>query len=173
MGTDQGCVVWKGPEDRPRIRWRRWEGVGWTEERKEQTKDKKSARWRGGNPGSKSSERRKNDQDGRVREVGESGALYRATQRPQDPKSGNGRERMDGKGEILPGGRRGRVAAVALSSSYQPTNPPPNRCCPLRPQAGLSKVTEPASWASVSATPPHLSLTGMWACPDIPLWAPS
>lgn len=80
---------------------------------------------------------------------------------------------MDGRGEILPGGRQAGVAAVALYSSYQPTNPAPSRCCPSRPQAGLSRVAEPASWASVSATPPHSSLTGMWACLDFPLWAPS
>lgn len=70
---------------------------------------------------------------------------------------------MDCAGENLPGAGEVVVVAVALSPSCQPS----------RHQAGLSRGAEPAPWASVSTIPPQPSLTGMWACQDIPLWAPS
>lgn len=87
---------------------------------------------------------------------------------------------MDGRSEILPGARRGGIAAVALCS-FLPTRPDPGAPGPLSllpltapGRAEQSpRAAEPASWASVSATPPQPYPTGMWACLDIPLWAPS
>lgn len=56
-----------------------------------------------------------------------------------------------------------------------PTRPAPLVVAPRAPgRAEQSRrAAERASWASAPATPPQPSLTGMWACLDIPLWVPS
>lgn len=83
--------------------------------------------------GSNSSDRRKNDTDGGVREVRGGGALYVA-QRSQDPKSGMG-EKAEWTAGVRFSLERGGEGLQLLRSvpSYQPgptPGPPaPSRCC--------------------------------------------